>query len=269
MAPTLTPFLSVIIPVYNGEKYLGDAIHSVLDPGHAPMEVIVVDDGSTDGTAEIACEFDGRVSYVAQANHGPAAARNRGLQLARGEVVGFLDADDLWTENVVTRALASLTERQDVDIVQGRIQEIKPRASGATGSAYACFARPYPFINIGSAVYRKKVFAKVGGFDETMRFCEDYDWFLRAFDARIPKLRIDEVTLLYRTHADSMTHGKSVHEIGMAKAHKKAIQRRRQGAVGSNLPPLFPTLAEYIGSRPATASRDDVSEDVSESDHDK
>ena len=102
-----------------------------------PFETIVVDNGSTDGTAEIASEFDGRVSYVAQANHGPAAARNRGLQLARGEVVGFLDADDLWTENVVTQALASLTERQDVDIVQGRIQEIKPRASGATVSAYA------------------------------------------------------------------------------------------------------------------------------------
>ncbi len=252
MARTRTPFLSVIIPVYNGEKYLAAAIRSVLDLGYERMEVIVVDDGSTDRTAEIIAGFGGSVSYVAQANRGPAAARNCGLRLARGEMVGFLDADDLWTESIITRALPSLIARPDADIVQGRIQEIKPHASDATGIAYECFTKPYPFINIGSAVYRKSVFAKVGSFDESMRFCEDYDWFLRAFDARIPKVRIDEVTLLYRAHGGGMTHGKSVHEIGMAKVHKKAIQRRR-GAVSSSLPTLFPTLAEYIGSRPDRA----------------
>jgi GT2 family glycosyltransferase len=137
-----------------------------------------------------------------------------------------------------------------VDIVQGRIQEIKPSAAGATGTAYEHFSQPYPYINIGSAVYRKNVFEKVGGFDETMRFCEDYDWFLRAFDARIPKARIAEVTLLYRTHSDSMTYGKSLHEIGMATAHKKIIERRRHNPIAtSKLPENFPSLLEYIGSR--------------------
>jgi len=246
-----TPYLSVIIPVFNGEKYLAEAIGSIVDLGQEEMEITIVDDGSSDGTAQIAARFRDRVAYVAQANRGPAAARNHGLSLAHGEIIGFLDADDLWTENIITQALASLRARPDVDIVQGRIQEIKPRPTDASGCVFECFSKPYPFINIGSALYRKAVFGKVGGFDETMRFCEDYDWFLRAFDAHISKVRIDDVTLLYRAHSGGMTYGKSVHEIGMAKAHKKAIQRRRRGAVSNSLPNPFPTLAEYIGSRPS------------------
>ena len=247
MAPSNTPILSVIIPVYNGEKYLAASIRSVLDLGYEAMEVIVVDDGSADATAEIAGSFTKRVRYLFQPNKGPGAARNRGLQLARGDVIGFLDADDLWTPNIITRGLGSLISCPEADIVQGHVQEITRSATDTTGMTYEYCSRPYPYINIGSAIYRKTVFDKVGGFDETMRFCEDYDWFLRAFDARIPKVRITEVTLLYRIHPDGLTYSKSLNEIGMAKAHKKAIERRRRNP----MKPLvnFPSLLEYMGSR--------------------
>lgn len=250
MIPRGRPSFSTIIPVYNGEKYLRAAIQSVLDLGNDVMELIVVDDGSADATAEVIASFADRVRYVSQPHSGPAAARNRGLQLARGEIVGFLDADDLWTPNIITRALVFLITHPGVDIVQGRIQEIKSSAADATGMAYEYSSKPYPYIGIGSAVYRNDVFQKVGGFDEAMRFCEDYDWFLRAFDARIPKVRIDDVTMLCRIHSGSMTYGRGLHEIGMAKAHKKAIQRRRRYPIMNGKPPAnFPTLLEYIGTK--------------------
>src|SRR5438045_2909770 len=149
------PLFSVIIPVYNGEKYLTSAMQSVFNLKAEALELIVVDDGSTDATADILSSFVDRVRYVVQPNRGPAAARNRGLQCARGEVIGFLDADDLWTPNILTRAFAFLLSHPEVDIVQGHIQEITSRAADATGIAYEHFSQPYPYINIGSAVYRK------------------------------------------------------------------------------------------------------------------
>src|ERR1700756_3440150 len=99
MIPRARPSFSAIIPVYNGEKYLQAAIQSVLDLGNEVMELIVVDDGSADATAEVIAGFADRVRYVSQPHRGPAAARNLGLQHALGDVIGFLDADDLWTPN--------------------------------------------------------------------------------------------------------------------------------------------------------------------------
>jgi len=242
---------TAIIPVYNGEKYLAAAIQSVLDLGDEVTELIVVDDGSTDATAEVTAGFAGRVRYVFQSHRGAPAARNCGLRLACGEIIGFLDADDLWTPNIATRAFTLLIGRPDVDIVQGRIQEIRTRPSDAPGIPCEYLSRPYSYINLGSAVYRRRVFERVGIFDETMPLCDDYDWFLRAFDARIPKMRIDDVTILWRIHSSSMTHGKGPHGIGMAKAHKKAIQRRRCDPMMKSKPPSdFPTIVEYIGTKP-------------------
>ena len=88
--------ISCIVPVFNGERYLAEALDSILAQTWRPLEVIVVDDGSTDGTAHIAAGYGAEVSYIHQANAGPAAARNRGLDAARGEFIAFLDADDLW-----------------------------------------------------------------------------------------------------------------------------------------------------------------------------
>jgi len=251
MTSTSRPLFSAVIPVHNGEKYLATAIQNVLDLPYQPMELIVVNDGSTDSTEKIIGNFSHPIRYLHQPNRGPAAARNLGLKFSQGEVIAFLDADDLWTPSIVTRALALLIARPDVAVVQGRVQEITDQPNDASGTAYQHRLEPYSFINIGSAVYRKEIFATVGGFDESMRFCEDYDWFLRAFDAGIYKVRIDDVTLLYRAHCGGMTYGKTVHEIGMAKAHKKAIQRRREDPIQRRAAAGFPTLAEYIGTRPA------------------
>jgi len=249
VTPSTGPLFSAVIPVHNGEKYLSAAIHSALRVPYKLMELIVVDDGSNDSSARIMDSFSGTIRRLFQPNRGPAAARNLGLQVARGEIVGFLDADDLWTPGIV-RALELLISCPDVDIVQGRVQEITDLDPDESVTCYGYISKPYRFINIGSAVYRRNVFAEIGGFDESMRFCEDYDWFLRAFDAGIQKARIDDVTLLYRAHSGAMTYGKTVHQIGMARVHKKAIERRRSGVANRSAGKSCPSVAEYIGARP-------------------
>ncbi len=243
-----SPLFSVIVPVYNGERTLAATLQSVFALGYEPMEVVVVDDGSTDGTAGVAKAFGDTLRYIHQENAGPAAARNRGLNEARGEVVGFLDADDCWTPAVVQNALPALLAGNDIDIVQGRIQEV-----GGSHDALKPSGPPYAYLNLGSAVFRRGVFDQVGPFDDTMRRCEDYDWFLRAYDRRVRKLRIDEVMLLYRRHAGSLTHGRTIHEIDMTRAHKKAAERRRRQPDLVRPPTGFPSLVEYIGARPAAS----------------
>ena len=113
------PMVTVIIPVYNGEEYLAEDIESVLGQTYHPLEIIVVDDGSTDDTATVASRFKELVRYIYQPNSGPAAARNRGLKMARGEVIGFVDADDLWVENKLDLQLGLLADNPSVQIVIG------------------------------------------------------------------------------------------------------------------------------------------------------
>lgn len=245
---TESPLLSVLIPVHNGQDYLAETIAGVLDLGVAQMEVIVIDDGSTDATPALVASFGDCVRYERQPQRGTAAARNRGLQLARGAFVGFLDADDLWTPGIL-RALHLLSARPEFDIVHGRLREFRGALDAGVGGTLHFLTEPYRFINLGSAIYRRQVFDRVGCFDETLLFAEDHDWCLRAYEAAIPKLCIDDVILLYRIHERGLTYGKNVRETGLLRAQKRAIERRRAGRVMP--PPGFPTLVEYLGVRAA------------------
>ncbi|MEP7270440.1 MAG: glycosyltransferase family A protein, partial [Acidobacteriota bacterium] len=240
--------LSVIMPVNNGEEYLAAAIQSALDLGQPQLELIVVDNGSTDRTAQIAARYSAHVRYIYQDDRGPAGGRNVGLRVAQSEIVGFLDADDLWTAGI-NNLFRLLMEEPEIEIAQGYIREIHETKSNGTEVS----STPYAFLNLGSALYRRSVFAKIGGFDESLWGCEDYDWYLRAFESRITKRRIPEVTLLYRIHPGSLTYGKGIAEIGLAAAQKKAIERRRRG-IAVAPPADFPTLADYIGGRQPAAT---------------
>ncbi|MFC2106017.1 glycosyltransferase family 2 protein, partial [Candidatus Bipolaricaulota bacterium] len=114
--------VSAIIPVFNGERFLVEAIESVLAQDYDPLEIIIIDDGSTDNTPRIAAGYADRIRYVRQENGGPAAARNAGLLHSHGEAVSFLDADDLWTPGKLMSQAAGLSERASVDIVLGHLQ---------------------------------------------------------------------------------------------------------------------------------------------------
>src|SRR5262245_10754564 len=100
------PLVSCIVPVYNGEAFLGEALASIRAQRHRPIEILVVDDGSTDGTAAVVMAADAGIRYMRQDNAGGAAARNRGIGMARGTFVAFLDADDLWPPEKLERQIA-------------------------------------------------------------------------------------------------------------------------------------------------------------------
>jgi glycosyltransferase involved in cell wall biosynthesis len=207
---------------------LREAVQSVLAQNYSPVEIIIVDDGSTDGTAAVAKAFPDTVRYLHQANQGPAAARNRGIEYARGSLIAFADADDLWPPRKLELQLSSLLRDPKVDIVLGRIQQVLLSEAGTGQTQAKEFTEPAFSVNLGSAVIRRSVFEHVGLFDETMRYSEDVDWFMRAREAGAVIVTIDAVTLLYRQHEQNMTRGKSTAELNVLKALKKSLDRRRE-----------------------------------------
>lgn len=246
-------FVSVIIPVYNGADFLNQAVNHVLEQNYQPLEIIIIDDGSTDNTAEIANQLKDKICYFHQNNNGPASARNLGLKKAKGNVIAFLDVDDLWSANKLELQVNYLANHPEIDIVQGMIvkQVIETNRLNINDFSILETSLPYHYINLGSATYRKSVFQEVGLFDESMRFAEDVDWFIRAWEQRINKSVIDDVTLYYRIHEDNMTKGKSLIELGFIRVHKKHLNRLRQSK--TNLKQLsegFPSMIDYLGKTP-------------------
>ncbi|MEW5855835.1 MAG: glycosyltransferase [Cyanobacteriota bacterium] len=246
-------FVSVIIPVYNGEQFLLEAILNVNNQGYQPLEIIIVDDGSTDGTAQVAAQFKDSVRYVYQQNRGPAAARNCGLRIAKGDAIAFLDVDDLWSENNLKLQADYLVDNPSVEIVQGLIQNLKISQLTTEGAIFEKHYQPYNYINLGSALYRKSVFDKIGLFDESLSFAEDVDWFVRAWENRVSKVVLEQVTLFYRRHQDNMTVGKNLIELGFIKIYKKHLDRCRQkGQFANSSLPGMPKINEYLGAPPNT-----------------
>ena len=227
MRPTL-PLTSVIVPVFNGAAYLAEAIDSVVQQDNGTLEIIVVDDGSTDGSAQIVhgCAAQGKtpVRYVYQENAGPAAARNRGLSICQGEIVAFQDADDLWAEGRLSRQLALLNDDPPVDIVLGQVQffALKSDQTAVPTMEYLGSPRRFPIMH--SAMYRRSVFERVGMLNADMRYHEDIEWFLRAKNAKASLRLHDDVVLYYRRHAGNMTND----HIQLQRAWIPFLRRLRQ-----------------------------------------
>lgn len=244
-------FVSVIIPVYNGGKYLAEAIQTVRNQHYQSLEIIVVDDGSTDNTPTVATQFQDSIRYVYQENSGPAAARNRGISMAKGDIIAFLDVDDLWPKDKLKLQVSYLAAHPSVDIIQGSIQQIHLSASASNqvlDLTRRDSSKSYKDVNLGSALYRKYVFEKVGLFDETLSFAEDVDWFIRAWEHGISKVILEDVTLFYRKHDTNMTIGKSLVELGFVKVFKRHLDRGRQRDSFTYIPKQgMPSIAQYLG----------------------
>lgn len=244
-------FVSVIIPVHNGEKYLKEAIINVTNQDYQPLEIIVVDDGSTDKTSKVAAEFKDTIRYIYQSNKGPASARNCGIKIAKGDVIAFLDVDDLWPVNKLKLQANYLADNPSVEIVQGLIQQmILSELTVNNQPIFEPTYKPYSYINIGSAIYRKSIFDNIGLFDETLNYAEDVDWFIRAWENGVSKVVLEQVSLFYRKHGDNMTIGKNLVELGFVRIFKKHLDRcrkRKNSQINSlsNIP-----INEYLGTSP-------------------
>jgi hypothetical protein len=223
------PLVSVVIPVYNGERFLRDAVENVLGQRYPSFEIIIVDDGSTDGTEALIADLPCDVRYFRQDNAGPAAARNRGIRDTAGDLIAFLDVDDLWPDHTLGLLVDELTRQPELDVVHGYAQLLEWDA--ATG-AYEYRGNPREAFAwyIGAALYRKRVFGTVGLFDPTLTFGEDVDWFNRANEHGVPIKRLEAVTLHVRRHGRNMTQGKSLVQLNMLRVFKKVLDRQRTGA---------------------------------------
>lgn len=222
------PLVSVIIPVYNCDRYLEQAIRSVLDQHYRPLELIVVDDGSEDHSADIAQSFK-EVRYLHQPNQGVAAARNTGIAGAHGEFLAFLDADDLWPPNKLSaQVLYMLEHPQTGYTLTSLVNFLEP------GTDWPSWANNDPRSE-GQNAYspctllaRKTVFDCIGNFDSRYKIGEDTEWFVRAKDAEIPFMILSDVVVQRRIHGANLCYEKSaLRKHTLMEILKASVDRKR------------------------------------------
>jgi glycosyltransferase involved in cell wall biosynthesis len=224
------PLVSVIIPVYNGARHLGAALESVFAQTYRAFEVIVVDDGSVDDSGVIAQSFPD-VHYIRQTNQGVAAARNHGLEVARGEFLAFLDQDDLWKPEKLKAQMDHLLSHPDLGYTLTQQQYFLDH--GATLPAWfrkELFSTVHTGWVLGTLVVRRTVFDHVGDFATGYSAANDSDWFFRAKAAGIPMAVIPELLLLKRLHEtnDSRRAREVLSEL--LKVVKSSLDRQRSTA---------------------------------------
>ena len=221
------PLVSVLVPVYNGERYLEEALDSVFAQGWEPLEVVVLDDGSTDSSAEIAQRY--AVRYIHQENAGIAAARNAAIGAARGEIVAFLDADDVWLPGGLEARVSHLLGDPGLGYVLSRMEVFfEPRTERPSWIRQRVLSAPqHGFFQ--TFVGHRGVFDEVGLFDPAFEPSDDIDWFARAKDAGVASFELPQVCARYRVHDESLTSRQSVMPT-LLRALKSSIDRRRDPA---------------------------------------
>ena len=224
--PGHVPLVSVIVPVHNGAHFLAAAVDSILVQDYPALEIIVVDDGSTDAIDDAigALPVDVRL-LRRRPRGGPSVARNIGIKDASGDLIAFLDVDDLWPRGVLQQLVDALEGDDSALIARGRAQLFRDDPAG--GMSYlGSPGDSYPDY-LGAAVYRREAFARAGLFDVTLEFGEDGEWFTRARQAKLGILEIAATTLLVRRHAGNMTHGRTMDELGPMRVFRRFMERRR------------------------------------------
>lgn len=197
--------ISVIIPVYNGERYLGEAIESVLGQSWHPLEIIVVDDGSTDGSANVAASFGRQVRYYFQPNAGPGAARNLGVRMAKGDLLAFLDADDLWVDHKLQRQMQALADNSTLAMVFGHVEQFYSPELTAT-VAYPPLRDRYMLagIHVGAMLIHRTTFAHIGPFDLHWQVAEFIEWYGRAQALGLKSVVLPDLVMKRRIHTTNL-----------------------------------------------------------------
>ena len=224
--------ISCIVPVWNGERYLAEALDSALAQTHPADEIIVVDDGSTDASADVVRSYGSRARYVHQRNAGSAAARNRGVAESRGELVSFLDQDDLWDRRKLERQVLHFQARPSTDVCVGHVELFWIPELAHEGGAYRGQPRGHrvPGYTAPAMLARRAAFDRVGRFDEGLSFGDATDWFLRAIDLGLDIALLPEVLLYHRMHASNLTRWRDSSKREFVHIVKATLDRRRRAA---------------------------------------
>lgn len=220
--------VSVIVPVYNGERFLAEALNSILSQTLAPAEVIVVDDGSTDRTAEIATDSSPIVTCIRQENSGAAAARNRGIEAAQGEFFAFLDHDDIWETNKLELQWRAFLDDPKLDMVFGHVLQFHcPSLPPNDRAGLTIPSRPQPAYLSGSRMVKRDAHFRAGPYDPSIRMGECLEWHARAVDAGLSMRMLPDVVYRRRIHANNMGRTQKDNRGDYALVMKRLIERRR------------------------------------------
>ena len=229
------PLISVIIGAYNAERYLAEAMNSVLAQTHRRTELIVVDDGSTDRSGEIADGYDDPVRCIHQANGGMAAARNRAIPEAQGSYLSFLDADDRFPPDKLQRQLAVFESQPELDIVYGHVTEFLSPDLDASARALLRAPRhdvPWPTPNL--MLVRRESFERVGLFSTDLKVGIGVDWYARANELGLRSAVPPIVVLERRLHAENNGIRQRASKPQYLHVLKAALDRRRKEAEHAN-----------------------------------
>ena len=228
--------ITVIVPVFNGERYLKEAVESIIAQTYRPLAVVVVDDGSTDGTPDVANALSVEsisvcIRYEKQANLGAAAARNRGVERASGGFLAFLDADDIWAPNKLSLQMVALEENPDLDAVFGHMQQfISPELDETTKLTLRCPTDPMPGYTHCSMLIRREAFMRVGMFETDWHLGEFVAWYLKAIENNLHSKMLPDVVLRRRLHDRNQGVNKRDFQTDYVRILKASLDRRRQKA---------------------------------------
>ncbi len=228
--------VTVIIPTFNREERLATAIKSVLSQSFGDLELIVVDDGSTDGTARLVSRLaeehkESKVRYFYQRNMGPSAARNLGIKNARGRYIAFLDSDDSWKKNKLKKQMEAMGEdtlvsyTDEIWIRNGvRVNQMKKHAKHSGWIFSKCL--PLCVISPSSVMIERSVFSAVGCFDESLRVCEDYDLWLRISNLFYIYCIHEKLIVKIGGHSDQISRESWGNDIFRVKSLIKVIENQ-------------------------------------------
>ena len=228
------PLISVIIPTFNAGRFLPDAIASIREQSHEPLEILLVDDGSTDETKGLAEQWPD-VRYLRQTNQGAAAARNAGIHAARGSLLAFLDADDVWTPDHLRILLPHLLAEPKLQFVWGTTHFVRMSEEQGKIQVSPPVRESASLFGVGSGVFRKSAFEEVGLFNVELRIGEDTDWLGRARLAQVAQKHIPQTVMIYRTRKGSLME--SVQTTNVTDVVLRSIRRHRASQPISILAP--------------------------------
>ncbi len=223
--------VSCIVPVFNGERYVAETIESILGQTVPPLEIIVVDDGSTDGTQEALRPFGDRIRVLSQENQGPSGARNHGLEESRGEFIAFLDADDLWVADKLERQLHLMDARPDLALCSGHIKSfwIDELDHERRQLEHHPYHQSRALLSPCTVLTRRDVFERVGRFDPELRNGEDTDWFMRAMKLGVVMETLPELLVHRRQHLSNLTRTTRPSTDAVLELLKRTLDRGRSG----------------------------------------
>lgn len=225
------PTISVVIPAFNTALYVGEAIQSVLDQTLTPSEIIVVDDGSKDDTADIAESFGDPVRVYRQPHRGISGTRNFGVGQAQGDLLAFLDSDDLWAPEKLEKQADALQQDGELQGVFALVRQFyTPGLEVSDAQRQRLEDGVETGYHAGALLIRRDAFDSVGLFDETMKIGEFIDWYARSRDAGLKLITLRDVLTLRRIHHTNTGVLHADKRSDYAKTMKRILERRRQAA---------------------------------------